>query len=74
MKRMVFRLMKQVVCYFQKCRYCGYSGSDWSDSGECPNCGEVNQRIKTAKELAYYTHINKWYVHEYKHAERALNT
>ena len=25
-----------------RCRYCGYSGSDWPDSGECPSCGEVN--------------------------------
>lgn len=24
------------------CRYCGYRGSDWRDSGECPSCGEVN--------------------------------
>lgn len=24
------------------CRYCGYTGSRWPDSGECPSCGEVN--------------------------------
>lgn len=28
--------------YRATCRYCGYSGSDWPDSGACPCCGEVN--------------------------------
>ena len=23
------------------CPYCGYRGSDWPDSGECPCCGEI---------------------------------
>lgn len=27
---------------YRSCRYCGYSGGRWSDSGECPSCGEVN--------------------------------
>lgn len=27
---------------FHKCAYCGYEGSDWPDSDECPNCGEVS--------------------------------
>lgn len=27
---------------FRRCRYCGYSGGGWRDSGECPVCGEVN--------------------------------
>lgn len=26
----------------RRCRFCGYVGSDWPDSGECPNCGEIN--------------------------------
>jgi rubrerythrin len=28
--------------YFARCRFCGYAGYDWPDSGECPSCGEVN--------------------------------
>jgi rubrerythrin len=28
--------------YFATCRFCGYSGSDWKDSGNCPSCGENN--------------------------------
>lgn len=31
-----------LVKYYNVCKHCGYSGSDWSDSDECPNCGEVN--------------------------------
>ena len=27
---------------FRKCRFCGYMGVGWPDSGECPSCGEVN--------------------------------
>ena len=27
---------------YRVCRFCGYSGSDWPDSGECPSCGETN--------------------------------
>lgn len=26
----------------RRCRFCGYNGSDWPDSDECPSCGEVN--------------------------------
>ena len=29
-------------CRFGRCRFCGYSGGGWPDSGECPSCGEVN--------------------------------
>ncbi len=36
------RLIKKILHYFRVCRFCGYSGSDWPDSGECPSCGEVN--------------------------------
>lgn len=38
------RLMKWLkrLSYSACCRYCGYSGGGWPDSGECPNCGEVN--------------------------------
>jgi rubrerythrin len=28
--------------YACRCRFCGYWGTDWPDSGECPSCGEVN--------------------------------
>ncbi|WP_241145807.1 DNA repair protein RadA [Olsenella sp. An188] len=24
------------------CPHCGYRGSDWPDSGECPSCGEIS--------------------------------
>lgn len=42
-KKFVPRQFKRKVYnYFAVCRYCGYSGSDWSASGECPSCGEVN--------------------------------
>ena len=34
----------------RRCRYCGYSGSDWPDSGECPCCGEVNQEVNEDAE------------------------
>ena len=27
---------------FCRCRFCGYSGGGWPDSGECPCCGETN--------------------------------
>jgi len=26
----------------RRCRFCGYCGSDWPSSGECPSCGETN--------------------------------
>lgn len=28
--------------YYKRCPYCGYSGSGWGDSGECPSCGETS--------------------------------
>ena len=31
-----------VRSYYARCRFCGYAGSDWPDSGACPSCGEVN--------------------------------
>ena len=36
------RLNKLCYTYFKRCPYCGYSGSDWGDSGECPSCAEVS--------------------------------
>ena len=26
---------------FRTCRFCGYCGGGWPDSGECPSCGET---------------------------------
>lgn len=26
----------------RRCRFCGYCGGGWPDSGECPSCGEIN--------------------------------
>lgn len=28
--------------YTATCPYCGYKGSGWPDSGECPSCGETS--------------------------------
>ena len=39
------RKIRKWICSFfasRRCRFCGYEGNDWPDSGECPNCGEVN--------------------------------
>ncbi len=27
---------------FRTCKFCGYSGGGWPDSGDCPDCGENN--------------------------------
>lgn len=40
MRRMIDWLL--ALACVRKCRFCGYSGSDWPDSDECPACGEVN--------------------------------
>lgn len=42
MKDMLKKLIAIAWSAYRSCRYCGYSGSDWPDSGECPSCGEVN--------------------------------
>lgn len=34
--------VKRAWAAFRTCRFCGYSGGGWPDSGECPGCGEVN--------------------------------
>ena len=31
-----------ILHYTAKCPYCGYNGSGWPDSGECPECGETS--------------------------------
>ena len=32
-----------IICSYRKtCPFCGYIGSDWPDSGECPSCGETS--------------------------------
>jgi|GEM_PF-2750906 len=36
------RFKKIHYSYFKRCPYCGYVGSDWRDSGECPSCGETS--------------------------------
>lgn len=36
------KFMRTVHSYYAICIHCGYSGSDWTSSGECPACGEVN--------------------------------
>lgn len=36
------KLARVVHSYYAVCIRCGYSGSDWPASGECPACGEVN--------------------------------
>ena len=42
-KKMVLKNLKRIInSYFKRCPYCGYAGSDWPDSGECPNCGETS--------------------------------
>ena len=42
MKSVSKNLKRIMYGYYAVCSYCGYSGSDWSASGECPSCGEVN--------------------------------
>ena len=42
-KRMnINKIGKYIVRYYKRCPYCGYAGSDWPDSDECPSCGEVS--------------------------------
>lgn len=41
MKKLYLYRMRR--CFrVRRCRFCGYSGGGWPDSGECPSCGEVN--------------------------------
>lgn len=42
MKRLFKHVLSKIHGYFHICDRCGYAGSDWPDSGECPSCGEVN--------------------------------
>ena len=35
-------MMKSRFSYYRTCPFCGYSGSGWGDSGECPSCGETS--------------------------------
>lgn len=42
MKLVPKTFMRVVNNYYAVCIHCGYSGSDWPASGECPSCGEVN--------------------------------
>lgn len=34
--------VRKPYSYYGVCCRCGYRGSGWPDSGECPSCGEVN--------------------------------
>ena len=40
--RIIIRVGKRILSSKRTCRFCGYSGSDRSDSDECPSCGEIN--------------------------------
>lgn len=42
MKLVSRKFIPVVLNYYAVCIRCGYSGSDWPASGECPACGEVN--------------------------------
>ena len=42
MKKAIKKLVSHIWSAYRSCRYCGYSGGGWPDSGECPSCGEVN--------------------------------
>ena len=36
------RVLSNLICnYYKRCPYCGYSGSDWPDSGYCLVVGKT---------------------------------